>query len=861
MSHSGVKSHTVNAKSVVLGETFHIGQLIMTGRPLALKANRPEQTAWKADDIGRFHFSVRATKLYGRDAELERLKAFCRAEGNFLWWGVTGKGGAGKSRLALELGILMGNSDNDAPWNWMFLQHGPTLIENLGCLAESWEPTSPTLLIVDYVATVAEELKAALDSCAKNAPAWAHPVRLLFLERSTEGGWHDHLFSDLSNEDKMRLRKARFAEEYLLLDQFPVDQAKILIEELLDLYRQSHQTSLPPAIEDMLTRLDIEHRPLFAMFLADAIAAGGSDLVWDKSALLDQVLKRELDRWRALGVTDDDRKLLRFTTLAGALDLNSGSIPEYAINVLMATGHAKPDKCVNDRWSIILHGGAAPDRIPRLEPDLLGELFVLSEWGAPVNALQWDYGEWKPELAACWEINDGRGVADFLVRAAQDFAGHENLLSLIKAVDLARPDHQDLHVLMSNIYAVLVYIFGERRQIERAVKCNEAIAALVQTFPQSEHIAVERAKAAVNLGVDYGNAGEARQAREMYEAIVALARAFPQSEQIAARQAKAAFNLCVDYGNAGETQHAHEMCEAIAALVQAFPQSEQIAVERANAAVNLVAIYGNAGDAQQAHDLYEVIEALVLTFPQSEQIAVAQAKAAFNLSIDYSNAGEAKQARDMYDAVAGLVQVFPQSEEIAVRQAKAAFNLGIDYGKAGDAEKTHNMYEAIAALVQAFPQSEQIAIPQAKAAVNLSNDHCKAGETQQARDLYEAIAALVQAFPQSEQIAEEQAKAAFNLVVVYGNAGEARQARAMYETIAALVQAFPQSEQIAIPQAKAAFNLGIDYRKAGDAQQARAMYEAISALVQAFPKSEQIAEVRARAAFILRTENGQDGQI
>ena len=268
-SEGAPRIDTLNAEKALVVHTIH-GNVVLAGSPQSLIPHRPS-SEWRVDSISRFHFSARATQLFGRDAELEQLREFCRAGANFRWWGITGKGGAGKSRLALELARELGNSAS--AWNWLFLGHGDILSSNIKYLASGWEPEQPTLLVVDYVAFVADQLRALLNSCAKNASAWRYPVRLLFLERTTEGGWHDRLSSSLSNEDKNRIFEARHSSDYLTLEHFPAEAAQQLVEEVLQRYGVHVQRSSQRSIEGLLRRLDIEHRPLFALFLADAIAS------------------------------------------------------------------------------------------------------------------------------------------------------------------------------------------------------------------------------------------------------------------------------------------------------------------------------------------------------------------------------------------------------------------------------------------------------------------------------------------------------------------------------------------------------------------------------------------------------------
>ncbi len=141
---------------------------------------------------------VRATKFRGRKAQLDRLDAWARAETPVAVHVITGPGGAGKTRLALELiRRLDANHPDGDGWLAGFLT-GPEMRrfaaqKNLG----EWGWQRPTLAVVDYAATDSEPLGLWLEELSTNERRRRSgpPLRILLLERhaSPREGWLSRL--------------------------------------------------------------------------------------------------------------------------------------------------------------------------------------------------------------------------------------------------------------------------------------------------------------------------------------------------------------------------------------------------------------------------------------------------------------------------------------------------------------------------------------------------------------------------------------------------------------------------------------------------------------------------------------------
>lgn len=127
--------------------------------------------------------------LIGREAEVAELAAFCDHESPFRWMVLTGDGGMGKTRLALEFarrreedGWSAGFLSAEGLRHWVRHDGFPR-----------WSPLADTLVVIDYAASKVQDLKPLLERFGRwgvDATEDAR-LRLLLLEREADrdSGW------------------------------------------------------------------------------------------------------------------------------------------------------------------------------------------------------------------------------------------------------------------------------------------------------------------------------------------------------------------------------------------------------------------------------------------------------------------------------------------------------------------------------------------------------------------------------------------------------------------------------------------------------------------------------------------------
>ena len=129
---------------------------------------------------------LRATDLVGREEELQPLQMWLAVKGDRSDISVhclTGQGGAGKTRLAIELCEWA----ERAGWSAGFVHHDELARFHDHHHPSDWQWDRPTLVVVDYAAASARTLRAWLEALAAgDAGPQAHPLRILLLERHAD---------------------------------------------------------------------------------------------------------------------------------------------------------------------------------------------------------------------------------------------------------------------------------------------------------------------------------------------------------------------------------------------------------------------------------------------------------------------------------------------------------------------------------------------------------------------------------------------------------------------------------------------------------------------------------------------------
>lgn len=397
---SSVKPKTAEDTSFLVARNFLLEEPLLPGgveadyqAPL-LRFNPVDPV-----ESARFIYSARVLPLIGRDAEVGKLADFLGGpEQPFRWMVLHGSGGVGKSRLALEFCLAIRSE-----WHAGFLEDGQAADPVWG----KWQPLMQTLIVIDAAARDTDRTGRLLQALAGRGPAdgtakLAAPVRVLLVERMGEGEWLNKIMGDETKKAQLKLAQAPNLRLETIDDPWPI----------FEFVLKEKNKPLPDKAETLaaLAEIDSERRPLFAYFMADAIARGVDIRQFDAACLLEQVIAHSRNvYWNPAGATVGDERLLAVATMAGGLPVSA--LESVTEKPLLPTWDLDRHPAI----FLAMTGRESGENIGPLEPDIIGEHFAL-ECLKQTNLSDANRTR-LCELA--WRLNP-LGMAQFMLRAHND---------------------------------------------------------------------------------------------------------------------------------------------------------------------------------------------------------------------------------------------------------------------------------------------------------------------------------------------------------------------------------------------------------------------------------------------------------
>jgi tetratricopeptide (TPR) repeat protein len=818
------------------------------------------------NDMTRLHFAARRVPFVGRDAEMARLLDFMGDSRQFGWWIVTGSGGVGKSRLALECCL------NLPTWRAGFLPHDHHMQS-----WHDWQPSRPTLILIDYAAGRPSEVRDIMAALASRATSLKYPVRVLLLERATQGRWWDVVLG--AGTARLLTKSAMFADPLVLQ---PISRDAVWETVAYILRRAEHP--LPTDRDSVLAPLeeiDPERRPLFAALAADALVANSDIRQWDRLQLLQHVLDREATLfWQPAGVTEADRNLLALATIAGGLPLatlealpggaNTDSLPN-------------PKNYLPDRYEV-MSGQPATERLAPLEPDIIGEFFTL-EHVKPRHALDRERASLLRHWA--WRLRP-EGAISFLSRAALDFRDHPSLGLLTSPAS----DDAGQRTAWSFLAGNLIGIYSSDNDTARARRVYDQLAALAKEHDTERPLVEALANGAFNLATAYGLNGDLQSAVEIHNALSDLSAMYLVVPEVRAAWAQSAANLIDDLARSGHLLEAEDLYDRLAMIGSADGAEPIIRESFAKGSVNLSVSYGEADSAEEVDRLYYVVANLSRSHPDEPVLRGSLVKAANNAVLFLGKAGKLNDARDVLRDLASIVDANPMEADLRAGLANVGLSFVTLAAQADDLESALEVREELRVRADSHTSEHQFRLTVAQSAAPLVARYGERGDFTNAAEICQqvgilarlpepqpalliahtrAITALIIAqgaagkFDDAEKtyddltemtardagVREERARAGFNLVSYLSNAQQWQRAEKHYDDVERLADTFRSEPALSAQAAKAAFNLLEAFRQANKLDRAREVYLRLTELAQKHREYPEARHQLAKAAVNL----------
>ena len=483
-----------------------------------------------------YQYGLRYTSFISRDDEISQLWDFLNGQPDrrMLWWLVTGPGGMGKNRLALEF-CLQAQCVNRYV-GFVESQH------ITGFDWSQWQPAHPTLLVVDYVAMHAVPTQQMIAQLSRNAQQdkrlkkVTKPVRVLLLERETRDDWWGPFLADRDVVESSYV--AGNPRRILDLRPFTDDDRWQVITEL----HRKQGKSLPVNKADTLrslTEIDPEGRPLFAFLAGVALAEGEDIRRWDVHDLLNNLLQREENsiwkthpKWQDERCREGHKNLLVLTTLTRGL--TTMQLRNLFAQNLEWFPLQKPDNSLYERLSNIRERTLLADRTEKvyegLQPDIVGEYYVLKRIGQLLRDHFTGDEISQALLQIAWDISSGETWWS-LWRALSDFSQFPDT-RVCQYLQQSRPTADSPETSWENWASLQYNLAHPESYLADKKSAYQRLRALAKAYPHNEEIVLPQAKGAMNLTNYYGTAQQWEQAQACYADLQALAKAYPHNEEI-----------------------------------------------------------------------------------------------------------------------------------------------------------------------------------------------------------------------------------------------------------------------------------------------------------------------------------------
>ena len=321
-----------------------------------------------------FKFNSDTTFFSGRDEEISALREFLEKPSHYsvLWWAIMGAGGSGKSRLAYELCLQV-----EPDWRVHIIHRNHPLSYQYfeGVYLHD---KRDVLLIID---TAISDLSCVAKwISARNEENSTRKVRVLFLRREILNAHEDPLWVRSIIDTDMHMADYLYNESFVHLDVLQRGSVQTIIESYISIMKPDFKIELDD-INLLITSLDSFdslHRPLLAMFIADAYINGEDPFSWGEEKLLEYTYKRERNIiWdkieQAFNIKYQD---------------NSDFYKEIELAYTSATIQGK-SQVSNAAFKLIgmekkqflsrleNYGITQESNVTSIEPDIVGEYFVL----------------------------------------------------------------------------------------------------------------------------------------------------------------------------------------------------------------------------------------------------------------------------------------------------------------------------------------------------------------------------------------------------------------------------------------------------------------------------------------------------
>ncbi|WP_026345124.1 P-loop NTPase [Novispirillum itersonii] len=689
----------------------------------------------------RLTFTTRLTGFRGREQEFAALTAFAGDAAAFRWWLVTGNGGAGKSRLALELCLTLAQQG----WHTGFLRGSPApLAAALTASDGGIASEKPVLLVVDYCEQHAEDLRRLIACLHARRGDDLPTVRLLLLARDHRQSWYETTLTG-HTDDRQAVEASRHAAPLALPD-YDATQAWAMAEGYIASVARLAETAAAPVERDtFLTHAraaDPALRPLAVLLLADGPAHGiplASGTPAPLMTLLEDHLARLEQRyWQ--GVNVQHRTLLCAATLFRGLPATLLTTPWPGLEKALPYGEDYDPA----QYRHLSGSGDADTVLAPLQPDLLGEYYVLATLHRRSTGA---FDLQSLLLTARPEPPAQEGAILFAHLCTRDFAAinsptAQGLIPAQAAADLLlaiHPKTRDLTLLKARVTANAIGFYANA---ERPDLCQAFLNALTDArtaHPEDTDLRLAWAVGTYNMINALGAAGDLPAATALLNTLTEARTAHPEDADLRLEWARGAFNMITSLGSAGDLSAATTQMNALTDAYTDHPDEAELRLRWARGAVNMINALGTAGDIPDAAALMDALTNARTAHPEDAELRLRWAQGAANIIIDLGTAGDLPAAAALLNALTEARTAAPEDTELRLAWARGTVNMILTLSSGGNIPAVTALLTALISAHTAAPEDTDLRLTWAKGAVNVAVAYAKSGDFPEALTRLDAL--------------------------------------------------------------------------------------------------------------------------
>ena len=648
--------------------------------------------------------------LVGRDHDQALIRRWLSTARPISVMAMTGAGGSGKTRLALEM-ILESVQHN---WASGFATHEEVRRFLSKQNLSTWGWQHDTFIVLDYAASLGTDLRTWLSELADRTPEPTPKLRLLLLERhaDTTSGWYANLLSGDSQTENV----------LDLFDPWEPTQIRPIAEstfrrEILSstltkaaAIRSAPVPPLPaPSADPVFDQRLADPQwadPLMLMMAALTALETGvpTALSLSRPEVARRLAKREAARIRHFAPHNDDAAhflvhLAACVTLCGGLNqsqaLALAAEESSALGLQYPNGHGAAVRCLQDAFP-------TPNAIDYVRPDLIGEAFLLEAWKStdpastnsavnplPSRARQQAISVRQPLQVGTNSIFRALSISETnvlsaLIRTAQDFADAQERRPLAW-INRIVSDSTDYRLLNALRYAIPLDTLCLR---DIAFELASKLLELGRQEPTSD-----RANLLLNLSNRQSALGQREQALRSIEEAVQICRQLAAARPDAFRPdlARSLNNLSVHQSDLGQRE------PALRSIEEAVSIYRQLAAARPDAfrpalALSLNNLSNRQSDLGRREQALRSIEEAVsirreLAAARPDAFRPDLARSLNNLSAHQSDLGQREpDLRSIEEAVAIYRQLAARPDAFRPDLAMSLNNLSARQSDLGQRE-------------------------------------------------------------------------------------------------------------------------------------------------------------------------------